>query len=72
MQESVGRGWSPSMKTLCQPWEGGAEEEVMLEPTSSAGLGSKGGSRMTRGTVVGIGEGPKDELMGGSVGSEES
>ena len=49
------------MKTLCQPWEGNAEEEAILEPTSSAGLGSNGGSQITKGTAVKIEEGPEDE-----------
>ena len=44
IEESVGRGLSPNIKTLCQPWEAGVDEKAMLETTSSMGLSSEEGS----------------------------
>ena len=52
------------MNMLCQPDAGGAEEEAILEPIILVGLGSKGVSRMTKGTVVGA----RGELKGTSLG----
>lgn len=71
-QESIGRGWSPSMKTFCQPDEGGAKEEAMFEPIISIGLGSDSGSQMTKCTIVGAERGPEGTSVGCSVASEVS
>ena len=65
--EVIGRGWSPSINTLCQPDIGGAKEEAMLELTISVGLRSEGGSWMTSGTVVRVGGVPEGTSLGHSV-----
>ena len=44
IEELARSGLSPNIKTLCQPWKGGANEKAMLEPTSLAGLGLEEGS----------------------------
>ena len=68
----MGRGQSPNIKTLWQPGEVGAEEEAMLEPISSVGLGVDGGSQITNGTTVKIGRGPELVSVGHLVDSEAS
>ena len=72
MQESVGRGRSPNMKTLYQPGERGAKEEAILELTSSVGLRSEVVSQITNGTAIGIREGPDGVSAGCTVNSKVS
>lgn len=60
------------MKTLCQPDEGGAEEEAMFEPIISVGLRLDSGSWLTKGTAVKAGGGPEGALVGCSVTSKVS
>ena len=52
MQESVGRGRSPNIKTLYQLGEVGADEEAILELINSVGLKVDGGPRITNGTTI--------------------
>ena len=55
------------MNAHCQPNAGGAEEEATLEPIISVGLGYKGGSRITKGTLLGGGGGPNGASLGRSI-----
>lgn len=52
------------MNTFCQLGAGGAEKEAILEPIISVGFRSEEGSRMTRGTMVGVEGGPEGTSLG--------
>ena len=55
------------MNTHCQPDPCGAEEEATLEPIISVGLESKGGSWITKGTLLGGGGGPNGASLRRSI-----
>ena len=55
------------MNTHCQPDAGGAEVDATLEPIIFVGLESKGGSWITKGTLLRGGRGPKGASLGRSI-----
>ena len=55
MLDVTERGWSSSKKTLCHLIAEGAEEDVILEPTSTVVWGPETSFLMTSGVVGGAG-----------------